>query len=131
MTCAACSTAVKDWNGSDRKCAFSDGLAFSSDNWMCATVQLLRELFWTEGPGAHSRLPYTVNTTFSDDQWTASINLAQAELPDGGARTLWISWYKSRGRTEALWLLSEDSPPRLPTEADILTISQYLKDTAK
>lgn len=127
MTCAACSTATKDWNGSDRKCAFPDGSPFSSDNWMCATVQMVRELFWDQGPGQHSCHQHHIFICFGEDQWTATIDLSARGMPFEIGRTLWVSWYKSRGKTDALWLLDEDAEPRRPTETEILAIMEGLK----
>lgn len=120
--CAACSTTPKNWEGGDRVCGFADNIPFSADNWMCATVQKVREIFWDEGPGPHSQHRHTIFTCFNDDQWTTTIDLDAVELPSGAARTLWVSWYKSRGRTEAMWLLDEYETPRRPTEADIIAI---------
>lgn len=61
-----------------------------------------------------------------DDQSACAINIAGVELPDSGAQlTLWVSWYKRRGRTDAMWLLNEKGEPTRPTEADCIAICYH------
>ena len=41
---------------------------------------------------------------------------------------LWVSWYKDRGTTDAMWVLSSDRVPRAPTEEELLLIyAHYIK----
>lgn len=102
--CKACETRGKTWSGEDPRCAFSDG-AFSGDNWMCATMNILRgkvgeSAFW------------------HDDHNTAAIILRD------NPRVLLLHWYKSRGCTDVASLLCGD-------EKDILTEDEaleYIKD---
>jgi hypothetical protein len=45
-----------------------------------------------------------------------------------GAMALWVQWYKNRGRTQAMWLLFEEMPPRQPTEEEcLLIVAHYLQ----
>lgn len=116
--CQACQSATKDWNGDDRRCAFSEG-RFSSNNWMCATVDALRDLVY-EG---QTPMPPGVDYRYCEDQKYATVVIDHVELE--GERiglALWVSWYKSRGGTDAVWLLDSSSPPRTPTEAELRAI---------
>lgn len=119
--CAACASRVKNWNGDNPKCGFLGGGHFTTENWNCATVIQMRGLC-VSGHKA-------VDLRHHDEQWAASIDLGAMDLPDDTAppaRTLWVSWYKSRGRTEAMWLLDEFAVPRRPTEAECLAILKGL-----
>lgn len=78
--CKACETRGKTWRGGDPKCAFTEGF-FTEENWMCATMNLLRDkvadfAFW------------------HDDHNTAMVVL------DDNPRVLVLNWYKSRGCTD-------------------------------
>lgn len=115
MTCTRCQGRVKNWTGDDPKCAFPNDGAFTADNWNCATTGAIRRIC-DEGD----------NTVFCDDQKYAALKVSDVTIPSGHALTLWVSWYKSRGRTEAMWLLSEDEPPRVPTAADLDAIIEHL-----
>lgn len=119
----------KDWNGSDPKCAFLDG-AFSADNWNCATANAIRDICY-EG---QDQMPHGVDYRYCDDEKYATIYVdhigrgdvwAGIESPDGMeylAMALWVAWYKSRGKTDAMWLLCSSDGPRPPTEAECLRI---------
>ena len=121
--CIACAARGKTWNGSDPRCAFETG-AFSPENWNCATVNALRELVY-EG---QNPMPPGVDYRYCDDQKYATVCIDDVELD--GARiglALWVSWYKSRGSTEAVWLLSQDAPPRAPSEAELRAILTHYR----
>lgn len=112
MTCRMCSERTKNWNGADPKCSFPSGGAFTPDGWNCATTNAVREISGQDEP--HPLADYR----YCDDQNYSTIKIDGIDLPSGPALALWVSWYKHRGRTEAMWLLSQDNPPRLPTAAD-------------
>ncbi len=121
--CTACALRGKNWQGDDPRCAFTGPLStFSADNWNCATVNAVRDLVW-EG---QSPMPPGVDYRYCSDQKYATVHIDEVELH--GERiglALWVSWYKSRGGTEALWLLREDGPPRRPTEAELLAVLEH------
>jgi hypothetical protein len=129
MTCKACQTGVKGWKGDDAKCGFLDG-TFSTKNWNCETVNDIRDIAEREGnPNIHHLRP--------DDQNYATISTLEfSVLPqkddNGGCRAqpvcLWVGWYKRRGRTEAMWLMFEVDPPRVPTEEECLIIIEHYKE---
>ena len=75
--CPRCQQRVKDWQGSDPKCAFSDGV-FSPDNWNCATMNVLRDM--------------ATNVVYSEDSNAAILSI-------GEGRFILLSWYKRRGCT--------------------------------
>lgn len=138
MVCAACHKRGKpDSFGSDPKCAFPDGGPFTADNWNCATLNAIRaplEEIVLEG-AVHDRV--IVQSCFRDsDQTNAMINLydidGELSWPDGDC--LFVSWYKQRGSTTAMWLLASDSrdgTPHAPTEADVLLIAKVLARDAE
>lgn len=119
MNCKACKDTPKDWNGSDRKCAFIES-SFGK-NWNCATVNLIREIC-----GDIDNLPDGVSYQYCDDQKYATIKVDHINGV-GSALALWVTWYKSRGATDAMWLLFEKHPPRKPTESELLNISNAYK----
>jgi hypothetical protein len=116
MTCKACKERGQTWNGSPPKCAFEEG-HFSRENWNCATANAIRDLVY-EG---QNPMPEGVDYRYCEDQKYATVHVADIDGP-GPALALWVSWYKSRGGTDAMWLLEEYSEPRQPTEADCLAI---------
>ncbi len=121
--CMACAARGKTWNGSDPRCAFESGV-FSAENWNCATLNALRELVY-EG---QNPMPAGIDYRYCEDQKYATVCIDAVEL-DGEriALALWVSWYKSRGATEALWLLSESTAPRAPTERELLAILAHYR----
>lgn len=114
MTCAACKNRGQTWPGSPPTCAFDDW----DGNWNCATLNAIREIV-CEG---QSPMPSGVDYNYCDDMKYATVYCDHIELPSGHAMALWVAWYKSRGGTDALWLLNHDGSPRKPTEADCLAI---------
>ena len=125
MACKMCRERGQNWPGDAPKCAF-EGELFDSGNWMCATLNALREaFFWEEHP--------SVDRRWSMDQYYFTIDLSKMyedisgeEDPPVKALALWMSWYKRRGRVEAMWLLDEHGPPVLPSEGDCLAIIEML-----
>lgn len=117
MTCKACVTRGKTWVGSDPKCGFENS-TFSPDNWNCATASLIRDVAELEG---NSNVQHAI---CDSDERYSTINVS--EIND--AIALWVNWYKRRGRTRAMWLLFENTPPRQPTEEECLTIIEHYKE---
>lgn len=102
MACRRCTERGKNWEGDDPKCAFPHGV-FTSDNWMCATALALR--------GVCADLPL-LDDAFAirdDDSSWGVINVIGIELERGYYKTLWLSWYKNRGRTDGILLLDDGS----------------------
>ena len=137
--CAACRARGKPWKGDDPRCAFDNkNRLFQEDNWSCATVEGIRDLCY-EG---QAKLPPGVDYQYCDDQKYASINIDKVELEGSGiGLCLWLTWYKSRGSTDEMWLMNPrnailDSPyplgaPRPPTEDEVLAITAYYKAQAQ
>lgn len=117
MTCKLCRETPKGWNGSDRTCAFEGG-EFSHDNWMCETVNRIRDLVYEGQP--HKLSDYR----YCEDQKYSTVCIDRMEGP---YLALWVSWYKSRGRTDAIYLLSDNEPPKAPTEFELVEIIAYLE----
>ena len=102
--CKACESRGKTWKGGDPKCAFPDGV-FTEENWMCATMNLLREKV-EDSAFAH------------DDHSTALVALYD------NPRILLLHWYKSRGCTDVASLICGTEKDAL-TEAEAL---EYIRD---
>ena len=96
--CPRCSTRVKDWSGDDPKCGFDKDGNFLEDNWMCDTLNSLREM---EG----------------QDVWCDDTYVKVVSRCDVGHGIL--SWYKHRGRTDEFrngWLWFERGTLRFAQE---------------
>lgn len=88
-----CQERGKTWNGADPKCAFPYGV-FVSDNWNCATANALRDI---AGEGL-----------CHEDQHAAIIKAGM----DHDGFFVALEWYKSRGRTDGIWMMRGDETPR-------------------
>lgn len=120
MTCKMCLDRGQTWSGDTPKCSFPNGGEFDSAGWMCATANALRDISGQDEP--HPAADYR----YCDDQNYSTIKVDDIDLPSGNAYALWMTWYKHRGRTEAMWLL-DGGPPRKPTEADAVAILAALR----
>lgn len=126
MPCKACQARGKTWNGADPKCAFLSGPFDGGYGWNCATANDVRELCEREGD-------FRIHHCREENQQYATVSILDFNiLPknDKGYMQsqpvcLWVGWYKQRGRTEAMWLMFENYPPRKPTEAEVLAILQF------
>lgn len=121
MTCALCA------ERGGAACGFETG--FFEPDFQCGTVGLIRDLVY-EG----QTLPDGVDYRYCSDQKYATVHLdhiedwPNAEHWKEAPLALWVSWYKNRGRTEAMWLLFSDKPPRPPTEQECLCIAQAYRN---
>lgn len=120
--CRLCSERRQDWSGDAPVCSFTSGL-FSPEGWNCATANAIREICY-EG---NSNIPRGVHYQFCEDQKYSTIKISEIEDATGDpfGLTLWVSWYKNRGRTDAMWILNDDSDPRRPIENECLAIIAY------
>ena len=114
-TCKKCN--VKSHLNHNFTCPFKDGEYFA-DNWNCGIISKIRALCDLAMEEVDKRLQYQ----FCEDQKYATIKTH--EIKDMGL-CLWVSWYKSRGRTEAMYILSENEPPKIPTFNDLKNIVEY------
>lgn len=122
--CAACRAQGKTWNGDDPTCAFQHGKPFSPDNWNCATAGMVRDLIGRY----HEKAREGIQREYADDQTYATILTHEADLPEDAPNwCLWVTWYKSRGRTGNMMLLGAEESPiaRPPTEAEVVAILDY------
>lgn len=122
MTCKMCAERGKTWNGDDPKCAFVGAF---EDNWNCATIGALRDICY-EG---QNPMPAGVDYQYCEDQKYATVNIDDIETPNGNriGMALWVSWYKRRGSTDAVWVLDNHHPPRIPTEEEVVTIVNHFR----
>lgn len=123
--CKACKNRGKPWTGSDPVCGFSNG-SFNTKNWMCATVANFNK---------HVRQPDKIHssvkiTMCESEDCYATVNLENVDFceEEDWIRPicLIVMWYKDRGRTDQMWLMFENIPPRPPTERELLLITEYL-----
>ena len=119
-TCRACRARTKNWQGDDPRCAFdNEDHRFQADNWNCATVNALRELVY-EG---QVPMPASVDYRYCDDQKFATVQIDGIDNYDEAiGLALWLTWYKSRGSTDAIWVLDSTRPPRAPSEDEVLAV---------
>jgi len=105
--------------GSDPRCAFPGGGAFTSDNWQCATAGMARDLVG-EYPGEIEREGVALTT--SGDQKVAIVSVHEGidlDRHDQFIPALVMTWYKRRGCTETMLLLATDGTAIAPTADDI------------
>lgn len=120
--CAMCKARGKTWNEGDPECSFPGGGKFNSDGWNCATANAIRDLCGQDEPCEAADYRYC------DDQNYSTIKIDGVDMPsDGRWLALWVSWYKHRGRTEAMWLLSEYDPPKQPDAAECEAIIGHFR----
>lgn len=130
MTCEACVARGKPEHfGSDPKCSFRDG-EFTGDNWQCVTTNRIRSLFEREADD------FRINHVCEENQHFGTISLMgfltlpyedKNEMINAQPTCLWVGWYKNRGRTEGMYLMFENLPPRPPTEAECLVILEQFR----
>lgn len=113
VMCKACVERGKTWNGSEPKCAFNGDF---DNNWNCATVNAVRDICY-EG----RELKHGIDYQYCEDDNYATIKIDHLDIDDSPL-ALWVSWYKNRGSTQAMWLLFDKLPPRRPTEEECLAI---------
>ena len=103
--CKECFVRGKNWNGSDPICAFDEkGKLTGKHNFSCATLINLREAIWDVSDdfpsfyftGDINDFDITIAYRRSEDSHRAMI------IFDG--TPLFISWYKSRGSTEYIYI---------------------------
>ena len=119
--CEKCGAKVT-WNGSNIECPFQDSNTFSKD-WNCGVVSRIRDLCEIAMNGDVYGLQYQ----FCNDQKYVTIRTSEIEV-DGEyslGLCLWVTWYKSRGGTDAMWILDDYNTPRLPTYKDLEIIADY------
>lgn len=63
---------------------------------------------------------------YCNDQYYAVLKVDELEID---ALCLYVTWYKRRGATDQVYLLSDDQPPRVPTEKELFTILRYFADS--
>lgn len=114
----------KYWDGSDINCPFQTEDVFG-ENWNCGVIGRIRDLCDKAMDGADYRLHYK----YCDDQKYVVINTdwirekSQDELAETLGLCLWVSWYKSRGGTDAMWILDNHDAPIKPTFEQLQLIS--------
>lgn len=117
MVCERCNKRGKTWQGADPKCAFLKG-PFGTDNWNCATASCIRTIAEVLTKHEFVHLQY-----LDSDERFATIVVEHIKGL-GGAMTLYVNWYKNRGKTTGMWLMFDGGNPRPPTEAECNLIIQ-------
>ena len=120
MPCKKCRERVKDWNGSDPKCAFESGV-FDTDNWNCATMNALREIADRD----ESRILY------NEDERAYLMRGVWADEEGRGCDYVVLTWYKSRGCTTWAMSFFDQEPPQPLTLKEAEAILAQHEVTAK
>lgn len=134
--CPRCIARGKTWEGGDPKCSFPNEGLFTAEGWNCATANALRQLCGgVEGLFSEPDEPVTMHgkeqayaIRWDDDSWGV-INIIGIDLERDHYKTLWLSWYKNRGRTDAVLLLSDDGS-EIPTYADCDAILKHFEQAS-
>lgn len=123
--CAACRARGKTWDGGDPDCAFQYGKPFSSDNWSCATMDAVRDLAGRYGDPLRDGVIRDYTSEGYDTYAVIRVDTDYIDIEN--CHSMYVTWYKNRGRTSALWLLGDedDGPPRAPIEAEVLAILKH------
>ena len=107
---------TKTWNGDDILCPFQTSTEFI-DNWKCGIISQIRDLCEAGIDKQDNRFHHQS----CDEQHYVTINIDFLNP----ALCLWISWYKQRGAIDAMWILSEQEPPRKPSFGDLEKILKH------
>ncbi|HET7616630.1 MAG TPA: hypothetical protein VFK27_06665 [Bacillales bacterium] len=111
--CKRCRDRGKTWSGDDPRCAFPDGV-FTSHNWNCATMNILRDIADKFGK------------TYRDDNSCGSFGYIPMDhdyAPDdfdtlGGY--IAMAWYKERGKTgNAVFMTDDETVPLTTKHAEL------------
>lgn len=109
----------KDWSGDTPNCPFADKKSPFGENWMCGIIRDIRALCERE-------MDYRIHQQYCDDQYYAIIKVDELEMAaDDNSLCLFVTWYKSRGATDGMWLLSNQHEPRVPTYEELETIIKH------
>jgi hypothetical protein len=77
-----------------------------------------------------------IDYRYCEDQKYATIDVSQIEAlgdlpypsdPDSIPMAVWLTWYKSRRRTDSVWMLFVTGPPRSPTDDELSVIADHYK----
>lgn len=116
----------KYWNGDDPKCPFSSSEKFSDNNWNCGLINEIRDICDRAMNGDR---PHELHYVYCDDQKYVTIKTDDIGLDRDDdinlGLCLFVTWYKSRGRTDGMWILSSHEPPRVPTHDELKVIVDY------
>lgn len=113
----------KEWTGDDINCPFQDGDIFNSNNWNCGIIGKIRDLCDLAIESNDTRFHYR----YCDDQKYATIDVSEVLFYEDspGYLTMWVTWYKSRGGTDAIYLLDSYRTPVIPTFDLLEKVVQY------
>lgn len=118
----------KTWNGDDISCPFQTDSEFG-DNWNCGIIGEIRDICEAAMNGEDHRLHYQ----YCEDQKYVVINTDciqwddYSDNPEPLGLCLWVTWYKSRGRTDQMWLLNSHGQPVKPTFEQLQIVVSYYK----
>lgn len=114
--CKMCQNRKKNWEGTNPQCFLS------GENWNCATINAIRNICYK----GQEKMPEGVDYQYCDDMKYATIKIDEVEVSgENFGLALWLTWYKSRGTTDALWILDDTNPPRKPNEEELLAIIDF------
>lgn len=107
VMCKMCDERGQNYNGDAPKCAFDERGVFTSENFMCATMEQLRIKAYDKA-------------VYNDDQKCCVL-----PIKDDYSFVV-LSWYKNRGSTEGAWYVSEGNMIPLTIEKAIECIGNQV-----
>ena len=119
VSCSLCGR-VKDWNGSLISCPFHDG-DFNSNNWRCGHIKRIRNLVESRIEDGNSG----VASLRIEGYTQALIDLQDYEEVSCDYISLFVAWYKDRGRTDQILLFSREGVPTVPSFDQLVQILAY------
>ena len=129
MKCKLCIEAGQPEHfGSEIGCAFDGEF---TDNWNCSTLGKLRVALAGGDDWGRVTDSSLIKTFVREDQTTVLVDLRfmDWEKMDDNEVTpdsMFVTWYKRRGRTEQVFLMYDDQEPRQPTESQVLDVVAYI-----
>ena len=110
-----CNERGQSWDGDAPKCPFDSDI---DDNWMCATLNKIRDVCEMEHPAIKRGNSGDENFCYID------ISMCSDEGSLYPAFALWVNWYKRRARTDCYLILGDDGA-RPATEKELLEVIKY------
>ena len=121
--CSKCNK-EKTWAGDDINCPFQENDVFNTDNWNCGILSQLRKIL-----NVAKTVPISGISILNTPDITQS--LISTEDIDNDYYSLYVMWYKDRGRTNSLLLLSGNNTVQTPSFEQVKNIVNHYEKSIK
>ena len=118
-SCSLCGR-TKDWNGDLITGPFQEE-DFTSNNWRCGQINRLRDLIQSRIDNGNSG----VVALRIEGYTQALLDLQDYEEISCDYISLFVAWYKDRGRTDQILLISREGVPTAPSFEQLDRILAY------